>query len=182
MAKYAAKDTTAAVAAYKAAIKVAPAEPQIAMELALLYERMGRVDDAISCYETLYTQNPHVKAVANNLAMLLVTYKKDRVSLDRARDLTADFASSEDGSLLDTTGWVHFKRAEYSAALPVLEKAVKRAPNSQEVHYHLGMTELRAGQPERARSDLEVAIAGPAKFSGADEARAALATLKSGAG
>jgi Flp pilus assembly protein TadD len=116
--------------------------------------------------------------VANNLAMLLVTYRTDQKSLDRARDLTAGFATSNNGNLLDTGGWVHFKRAEYAQALPELEQAAQERPQSPEIRYHLGMAEMRAGLPERARSDLETAVAGAQGFEGSKEARAVLATLK----
>jgi Flp pilus assembly protein TadD len=182
VAKYAAKDTAGATAAYEAGIKAAPAEPQLPTELAMLHVGRGHVDDAIAVYESWHQGNPRVQSVTNNLAMLLVSYKKDRASLDRARDLTAAFASSNDSALLDTNGWVHFKRAEYADALPVLQKALQRAPNSKEIYYHLGMAELQAGQTDRARKDLETALSGSEQFSGSDEARTALAALKSRSG
>ena len=162
-------------------MKLAPSELQLVSELALLYENDGRVDDAIALYEASYRLNPHSQVVANNLAMLLVSYRKDRASLDRARDMTADFASSNDGKLLDTYGWVHIKRGEYADALPVLERAIVREPKSSEIRYHLGMAELYLGHTERARADLEAALAGSAKFYGSDEARSTLASLKGGA-
>ena len=80
----------------------------------------------------------------------------------------------------DTNGWVHFKRAEYHEALPVLERAVELSPDSKEIRYHLGMAELQAGQRDRARSDLETAVSGAATFLGADEARTTLEALKKG--
>lgn len=182
MVKFVSGDTAGAIAAYQAGIKVAPSEPKLVTDLAALYEKQGRIDDSIACYEAAYRLNSHVPVIANNLAMLLVTYKRDRASLDRARDLTASFASSNDGSLLDTDGWVHFKRGEYSQALPELERAVASAPNSKEIHYHLAMVELHSGQTDRARAELETALAGAAHFSGSDEARTTLASLKQNAG
>jgi tetratricopeptide (TPR) repeat protein len=175
--KVAEKDHKTAVALLQAGLKLAPSELTLVSELALLYENDGRVDEAIVLYEASYHQNPHSQAVANNLAMLLVTYRKDRASLDRARDMTADFASSNDGKLLDTYGWVHIKRGEYADALPVLERAIVREPKSSEIRYHLGMDELYMGHTERARADLEAALAGSAKFYGSDEARSMLASL-----
>jgi hypothetical protein len=47
------------------------------------------------------------------------------------------------------------------------------------IHYHLGMAELRAGRTDRARAELQTAVSGTADFQGADEARTALASLKS---
>jgi tetratricopeptide (TPR) repeat protein len=176
--RYSAKDTAGAIAAYQSGIKAVPTEQELVVELATLYQRLDRVDDAIACYETAYRQNPYAQQVANNLAMLLVTYKSDRGSLDQARDMTAGFSSSSDGNLLDTNGWVHFKREEFAQALQVLERAAERSPDSKEIRYHLGMAELRAGMKDRARNDLQSALSGAARFSGADEARAQLAALK----
>jgi tetratricopeptide (TPR) repeat protein len=177
--RYMVKDTAGAIAAYEAGIKAVPKQFQLVAELAALYEGLGRVDEAISCYETWYRHNPGAPQAANNLAMLLVKYKSDRASLDRARDLTAGFVSSNDGRLLDTNGWVHFKRSENTEALPILERAVEQSPDSKEIRYHLAMAELRAGLTDRARNDLQTALSGAANFSGSDDARAQLAALKS---
>jgi len=154
----------------------------MSVELATLYEKQGRVDDAITELDTTYKRNPKVQAVANNLAMLLATYKTDKANLDRARDLTAPFATATDPNLLDTHGWVRFKRGEYAEALPVLERALERKPDSGEIRFHAAMAELRAGQRERARDNLQSALAGSGKFVGSDEARAVLASLKGSAG
>jgi tetratricopeptide (TPR) repeat protein len=183
VAHSAANDPAAAVAEYEKALQLAPGEPRLVVELTTLYEKQGRVDDAIARYDALYKINPSVKQLAaNNLAMLLVTYRTDKASLDRARDLTSGFETSNDSSLLDTNGWVRFKRREYQDAAAVLQRAVERAPDAKIIRYHLGMTELQLGHRDRALSDLESALAGPGTFSGADEARAALADLRARSG
>jgi tetratricopeptide (TPR) repeat protein len=168
-----------AIQAYETGLKASPDELQLVNELALLYEKSKRVDDAIALFDSAYKKNPRAQLLANNLALLLVTYKTDRPSLDRARDLSAPFATSSDGKLLDTYGWVHFKRGEYAEALPVLGRAADKSPNSKEIRYHLGMAELHAGQTDRAKADLENAVSGPNGFMGIDEARTTLASLKS---
>jgi tetratricopeptide (TPR) repeat protein len=178
LANLVANDAPGAIAQYEQAIKTAPSESGLVIELASLLEKQGRVDDAIRRYEASYAATRN-RMIANNLAMLLVTYKKDRTSLDRARDLTRGFDTSTEGDLLDTNGWVHFKRAEYADALPPLERAAQRVPDSRVIHYHLGMAELQAGRTDRARADLQTAVSGSATFPGLDEARTALATLKS---
>jgi tetratricopeptide (TPR) repeat protein len=182
LVKLASNDTDGAIAAYRAGLAVAPTDPQLVSELALIYEGHGRTDEAIAVYDAAYRLNPRIVGIANNLAMLLVTYKTDRASLDRARDLSAAFASSNDGRLLDTNGWVHFKRGEYAEALPVLGRAADKAPDAKQIRYHLAMAELHSGQTDRARTDLETALSGSAKFIGADDARAALASLKDRSG
>lgn len=180
--RLAANDTSGAIATYQTALRNAPTEPQVVTELASLYEKVGRVDDAIACYETFYKRESAQgggaqQLAANNLAMLLVTYKADRVSLDRARSLTAGFATSGNASFLDTMGWVRFKSKEYREAVISLERAADRSPDSKVIRYHLGMAQLRLGERENARTNLESALSGAGNFSGAEEARSALAAL-----
>ena len=175
-------DLAAAARTYEEAIPVIGRSPNLVIDLAALYEKQGRIDDAIKEYEGLQRRNPESEVAANNLAMLLVTYRTDQASLDRARDLTASFISSNSGALLDTHGWVRFKRGEMQDAVVALTRAVARAPDSNVIRYHLGMAELQLGQRARARADLEFALSGSADFSGANEARSALKTLKEQAG
>ncbi len=174
-------DLAGAMAECEAGLKVAPAEPQLVQQAALLDEKAGRVDAAMGKYAALYRDSPpNRQFAANNLAMLLVTYKRDQTSLDRALALTKEFGSSQDPALLDTQGWVRFKRGEYDDALSALERAETRAPDSRVIRYHLGMTELQLGHLDRARTALEFAVAGPATFVGSSEARSALASLRQG--
>jgi tetratricopeptide (TPR) repeat protein len=178
IARLGANDSAGVVAAYRKAIEVAPSEPQPLSELALFYQKHGQVDDAIALYEDGHRRNPQAQSVASDLARLLVQYRHDKVSLDRARDLSAQFITSSDASLLDTNGWVHFKRSEYAQALPVLQRAAQALPSSGEIRYHLAMAELQVGNPNRARQDLQTALSGRAAFSGMDDARATLASLQ----
>lgn len=178
-AKLASNDPEGAIGEYQAALKLAPAEPQLVAEVSQVYEKQGRIDDAIAGYESLYKGNPQVaQFAANNLAMLLVTYRTDPASLDRARDLTTGFTTSDRGTLLDTVGWVHFKRGEYQEALSILERAAEHAPESRVIRYHLAMTQLQLGLRDRARRNLESVLNGPNNFQGMDEARTALDRLK----
>jgi Tfp pilus assembly protein PilF len=176
-------DATGAALEYAKALQLAPAQPQLVGEFAEFYVSKGRIDDAISLYDAVYRRNPRTEVVAaNNLAMLLATYKKDRASLDRARELTVPFASADDAALLDTVGWVHAARGEYQEALPVLERAVQRMPASATIRYHAAVVELRTGQSARARANLESALSSSGSFEGVNEARVMLAQLKRNAG
>lgn len=173
-------DSQGAIENLKAALLRSPAEPVPAADLARIYEKQRRIDDAIAVYEDLKKHNPASETADNNLAMLLVTYRDDPASLDRARDLTDHFSDSRDGGLLDTSGWVHFKRAEYPRALELLERAVTLSPESAEIRYHLAMAQLKSGQGERARSNLESALSRADASGWSADARAALASLRRG--
>jgi predicted Zn-dependent protease len=177
--KLAKGDPVGAAEQYRIALRLAPTEPRVAAELAQLYEKQGRISEAMACYQGLYDHNPGARELAaNNLAMLLVTYRTDRASLDRARALTTEFETAANASLLDTAGWVRFKRREYRQAVVMLERAADRSPDSRMIRYHLGMAQLRLGEREHARRNLELAISGSGSFTGVDEARSALASLK----
>jgi tetratricopeptide (TPR) repeat protein len=178
IAKAGSDDLPAAIGAYQKGLTLAPTETALLAELGSLYQRAGRVDDAVKLYNSWLAQDPKSQVAANDLAMLLVSYRTDQASLDRAQALTAGFANAGNADLLDTAGWVQFKRGEVAQALPVLQRAAALLPQSHEVHYHLGMAELRSGQPIRARTDLESALAGASRFPGEEDARAALASLK----
>jgi tetratricopeptide (TPR) repeat protein len=176
-AKFAAKDAAGGLAACEKGVRLT-GDPTLVSNLTAIYVQQRRFEDAIHQYEMLHQRRPHLDIAANNLAMLLVTYRKDQPSLDRARELAAPFANSDVGALLDTHGWVLFKRGEVLPALSALQRASAEDPDSKVILYHLGMAQLKAGQPEKARASLEAALAGGATFNGTDEARLALSQLQ----
>jgi tetratricopeptide (TPR) repeat protein len=147
--------------------------------LGRLYERLGRSGDAIALYESLLKKNPDSSLAANNLAMLLVTYRHDPASLRRAEELAQQLASSSEVSVTDTRGWVKFKSGDLRGAEVLLRQAVDKQPSEPELRYHLGMAQLRSGERQPARQNLEAALSSGQSFIGRHEAEAALAQLKS---
>jgi tetratricopeptide (TPR) repeat protein len=146
--------------------------------LAALYERMNRPEDAIKLYEDVLAQNPNTTFATNNLAMLLVKYRKDPVSLARAQKLADQLAASSVVDIMDTRGWVRFMRGDYHGAEALLQEAANKAPDAPEVRYHLAMAQLRGGEPQIAAQNLEAALRASQPFEGMNDARAALAQLK----
>lgn len=172
------RDLNAATRTYENALGRIGLNPDLVVDLAALYERQGRSEDAIKLYQTLHDRRPHLTVIANNLAMLLVTYRKDPISLNEAQELTASFDRSDSPSLLDTEGWVHLKSGNVVGALPLLTAASAYMPKSRIIRYHLGMAEVAAKQLTKARTDLQAALQGTPDFVGAEEARSALAKLR----
>jgi tetratricopeptide (TPR) repeat protein len=176
-AQFAVKDTDAAIATLRKGEAVADNPERLSLEIGLYLDRSGRPEEAIRQYEQVIRQNPQSDGAANNLAMLLVTYKSDSASLDRAKTLSARFANSSNPSYLDTYGWVLFKRGEAAASVPILERVVSKAPDAPVALYHLGMAQSQAGNTQKARGNLTRAVNSGQKFSGLDEARATLDKL-----
>jgi predicted Zn-dependent protease len=147
---------------------------ELSMQLASLLEQTGKIDEAIGEYEELIHRYPLSDVAANNLAMLLATYRKDPASLDRAKELSARFADSSNASYLDTYGWVLFKRGDAANSVPALTRVVAKAPDAVVARYHLGMAQSLAGDSSGARDNLQRAVNSGTHFSGLDEARATL--------
>jgi tetratricopeptide (TPR) repeat protein len=147
-------------------------------DLSDLYQRLGRPNEAITLYEGVLAKTPNSSFAANNLAMLLVTYRQDQASLARAQKLADQLGSSSEVSLIDTRGWVKFKSGDFHSAESLLQQAVDKAPAAPELRYHLGMAQLRSGEQQAAQQNLETALRSDHPFAGMDEAKAALAQLK----
>jgi Flp pilus assembly protein TadD len=91
----------------------------------------------------------------------------------RARDLAPDAAG-----VLDTLGFVHYRRAEYDKAEPALRRAAELASGNATIHYHLGMTLYRLGRHDDAVSALRRALQLDESLPEAAEIRNVLTSLK----
>jgi tetratricopeptide (TPR) repeat protein len=184
MTQMAAKRSDDAIATLKRGIEQTGGSPSLVGDLGVLYQSTGRANDAIALYEGLLAKDPRSTFAANNLAMLLVDSRSDAASLKRAQELAAQLAASSAASsegVIDTMGWVKYRSGDYRGAEALLQQAVDKARGNPEMHYHLGMAQLRAGEQESAVKNLEVALSSPGAFAGMGEARAALAQVKKSA-
>jgi len=178
LAHLAAKQPEGAVQALERGLKNTNGAEALSTDLASMYERLGRADDAIRVYENMVKRDPRSIGAANNLAMLLVSYRTDAASLERAQQLSEGLSSRSEPAVLNTRGWVKFKRGDYQAALGLLAQAVDKSPDSPVMRYHLGMAQLRTGDHHAARENLEAAIKAGNGFMGVKEAQAALDEIK----
>jgi len=172
-----AHDSGAAIATLRQGIAKSSEPQPLQSLLANLLVSLGKVDDAMGVYEDALRTNPQADVAANNLAMLLITYKKDPQSLERARSLAARFANSPNPDFLDTYGWVLYKRGESEAAVATLQAVLTKTPDSPTSLYHLGMAQASAGQPDAARASLMRSLKSGKSFTGMEEAKAMLDKL-----
>jgi tetratricopeptide (TPR) repeat protein len=178
LAQLASKQNDDAISTLREGIDKTAGAAMLLGDLSTLYERLGRADEAIALYDGVLAKNPTSSFAANNLAMLLVSHKSDAASLARAQKLADQLAAFSFVDLIDTRGWVKFKSGDFHGAETLLQQAVDKAPDLPELRYHLGMAQLRSGEPQVAEQNLETAVRSPRPFSGMDEARATLAQLK----
>ena len=142
--------------------------------LAAFYEGDGEIDKAIDVYNSALIKDPSSVVFSNNLAMLLVSNKTDKESLDRAGKLIEKLQDLENPAYMDTIGWVYYSRDELDQALPVLQQAVAAAPGHPLLQYHLAMVQYKKGDLVGARKNLQGALDVKKDFKGIKEAKALL--------
>lgn len=171
------KNAAAAVAYLAGVVDTLNAIP-LRIELANYAQRAGDYEKAIQQYEAALAQQADNVLLANNLAMLIVTYKKDAEGLARARQLAERLATSDNPSYLDTAGWVQTVSGDYQRALPIMQQALNAAPNEPIIQYHLAMAYLGSNDKANAARYLEQALGSDKTFHGREEAEKTLAQLK----
>src|SRR5205823_2657030 len=113
-----------ALSRIESALRRSPGNPEITYQRAVLLDRAGRVEAAIAALETLHRQRPLDTGITNALGYTLADHKR---ALPRAEQLirTALAAQPDNPALLDSLGWVLYRRGQYAVALPQLARAFR---------------------------------------------------------
>jgi Flp pilus assembly protein TadD len=128
------------------------------LALAGVMIEMGDFNGAIAKYESILKDKSNIPVAMNNLASLLLDYRTDKDSLDRAYSLTERLKSSSVPQVQDTVGWAQYQRGDFKAAIATLEGAQAKLPNLGSIRYHLGMSYIATGQTEKASEQLKAAL------------------------
>jgi tetratricopeptide (TPR) repeat protein len=168
-------DLPGAVEGFDRAAELAPDQHSFAYSAAQLSLSSGDKAGAETRLRELIRRAPGHAGARNDLAWILGERGEE---LDLALAL-AEEARRIDPSpdMLDTLGYVHLKRDEPSAAVAALELALEGRSDSPSIRYRLGTALGRAGDTERARKMLQIALEAGA-FPEAEAARRELARLE----
>ncbi len=166
-----------ALAVYQKAAAIQPNSPQISLAMGEVYLAKNDLKSARQAFERANQLAPNNPVVANNLAWV---YALQGENLDVALSLAtqAKQAAPEAPSVSDTLAWVQYRRGNYAVAVGLLDDAVKRAPQSPQYRYHLGMALSGAGDQARAKEELKKALALNLKGDDAQQAQQTLAKLQ----
>ena len=150
-------------ATFDAGLAANPDSPSLLWAKASFLQQQDDIEGAIAIYEDLYAQESDSTVVANNLASLLTTYRRDEESLERARTIARRLRGTEVPAFQDTYGWIQHRTGNSAEALTYLEPAAEALAADPLVQYHLGMTYAALERPEDARAALTraIEIAGP---------------------
>lgn len=171
------KENDNAIKAYERGIDATGFSPLLVTDLARYFEASGNVNEAIKLYEEVLVQDENNNLASNNLAMLLIDYRGDDQSLNRASVLVEHLKDINNPAYQDTIGWLLYKQDKVREAIPYLEKAMAASPDNIGFNYHLGMAYFKDGNKEAARQPLTIATDTDRKYLGIEEARKTLESL-----
>ncbi len=153
--RFAKGDIEAAIADYRAAIKLQPGESAIHNALGNMFGKLGRLQDAERCYRDAVTANPDDSKARNNLAYFLADHGRN---LDEAMDLAVHATRVEPTNplTLDTLGYIYLQKGQAEEAADTLEQAhayaLQLTPGQRaEIAIRLVRAQIESGQIQRAR-------------------------------
>jgi Flp pilus assembly protein TadD len=150
-------ETDAGLALLQAALDRHPKHPALEYERAVLLERAGNVHESVASLDRLITERPEDPTLLNALGYTLADHAQD---LPRAEKLIrrALVFSPDNPAVLDSLGWVRFKRGDARGAVPVLEHAYALGQDS-DIAAHLGEALWQSGDETQARNVWAKALA-----------------------
>ncbi|PPC87497.1 MAG: hypothetical protein CTY37_03495 [Methylotenera sp.] len=163
----------------QAGLVAIPKDFSLMLTQAGLYEESKRIDDAIKVYEDMLKERPDAEIVNNNLASLLLDFRKDQASIERAYALAKTVKDSQTPQFLDTFGWASFKVGKFDDAEKALKQAIEKMPDTAVFHYHLAKIYIAKSEQALAKQSLQKAVklAENQQFVQKDDAVALLKSL-----
>jgi len=143
--------------AFAAALRLDPQHAGAQLGLGIAAEQRGQVNRALDAYARTRQLAPEDARGYNNGAWLLALQGQNLdEALGLARKANELVARDKDlatwvPAMIDTLGFVHYKRGELVQAERLLRDAAARAPNVGTFHYHLALTYEGLGRRDDAR-------------------------------
>jgi tetratricopeptide (TPR) repeat protein len=156
-----------------------PNDPGANMLLAMLFEQTGKQADAVMAYRKVLSIEPNNALALNNLAYRL---SLEPGKIDEAAQMAekANNANPENPAVLDTLGWIHYRKGLYWSSVRHLETATKIPQNATPIRlFHLAMAYEKAGDKGKAAAAYKrgIQVAEGAKLKMPPEADEAKKTL-----
>jgi len=170
------KEEEKAVSQYKKIIEKNPQQAAPHMMLCTIYDMQKKFDLSENHYRRALEINPDFIPAANNLAYLLALQDKDiDVALGLAQK--AKEKQPDNPAIMDTLGWIYYKKGLYDAAIRELQGSAEKIPENASVRYHLGLAYNENGNKELAKKEFAEALRIDEEFEGSDNARKLLSEL-----
>lgn len=143
------EDFAKAEQAINRGLAVDPKNAHLYFRLGVVYDKWGKKEKSIKSMRTVIKLDPKN---ANALNYLGYTYADMGQNLDEAESLIIRALENkpDDGYIIDSLGWVFYKKEKFSKALELLLKAHKLVPDDPTVLEHLGDVYLKLENKQKA--------------------------------
>jgi tetratricopeptide (TPR) repeat protein len=150
-------DVPGALAAFETARQLSPSDARPVLDLALLYDRTGRTEQARKEYEIVIQLQPENATALNNLAYLEA---EEGVDLDQALAHAQRARQKLPGDLdvEDTLALVYIRKNLTNDGVRMLRDLVLRRPDSAPFHLHLALALYQKGDRPWAKRELQIAL------------------------
>lgn len=143
------KDMARAEATVLEGLQHFPRNTDLHYVLGTILEKTNRFEASIKSMEKVLEIDPKN---ADALNFIGYTYADRGIHLDQAEQMIVQALKikPDNGYILDSLGWVHFKKNKYASALKHLRKALEFLPEDPSIMEHLGDVYLKTGRPKEA--------------------------------
>jgi len=164
------------VAQYEALLAKNPNQAGPHMLLGTIYDMKKQFDLSEKHYREALKINPDFAPASNNLAYLLAQQEKD-LNIALAFAQKAKEKLPDDPNVMDTLGWVYYKKGVYASAINEFLDSIKKNEKNAVIYYHLGLAYYKNNEKTKAAEQMEKALSISKDFDGADDARKTLSEL-----
>jgi tetratricopeptide (TPR) repeat protein len=165
-------ESDAGIALLATALDKHPQHPALQYDRAVLLERAGRVKESVSALEHLLTEREDDPTLLNALGYTMADHD---IELPKAEGFIRKslVAMPDNPAVLDSLGWVRFKRGDSKGAIEQLARAYALA-HDPEIAAHWGEALWKSGNQPEARRVWAAALA---RNPDSDELKATVARL-----
>ena len=155
---------------YKKLSDLDPENASVRLSIGNIYSRQGKIDQSIEEYKQVIALAPDSPVGYNELAY---HYAESGTNLDEGLEhaLKAAKLAPKEASILDTLGWVYFKKSNFDKAVESLKSAVESRPNSPTIRFHLAMAHYKNGDNKNALTEFKNSLAISGRFKEAAKAK-----------
>ncbi len=133
-------------------------DTDILYRMGIVLDKLKRNKECLEQMEMILTIDPKHADALNYIGY---TYADKGIQLDRAQELIERAVKHKpnSGYIIDSLGWVYFRKGLYDKALIELKRAMELTPEDPVINEHLGDVYFKKEHYERALESYERALA-----------------------
>lgn len=146
-----------AIAVLKRGLSRLPGNERLLIEMAIVQDRKGNWQKGVEYMRKVLSLNEENVLALNFVGYI---YADKNIHLDEALELVTKALKLKptDGYIMDSLGWVYFRKGDTARSLELLGEALKLAPGEPSILEHLGWAHLKLNNKTRSRSYFESSL------------------------